>query len=421
MPRPHPPAIARGADDAKSSPGPSMCRHKVEHKCEITDLKSSDAAIVADGAFSEASACPTPLHTPIPNADHREEVRQRAEQLEQLVADFADGTIPSYNEFLRLARETGASAGELDDYVEQVVQIIAAREEHHDGSAPPDPDLAAQQAEQQAALKRAVEEAAWAALGARLDAAAGKRAPEPGPVAGPTSAALLSKLLGAEPTPSGISASVLSSAPHLAQLASPTNLSPHLQETQRLRRLFTNDKDVDAIINVCQTQSLHDLFARSLWRSIVLDQYVDFEKLYASIHSGTNQQEDTKDFAGGFVLIRKDHVSARRALTQESEWTRVFDAYATGVGLIYPHRKDELQGYRVLIVELFRATPSNPAFPIRCDKETRTRYANSPFNLNDRNALQLPLLTEMLRTSEAANPRKRSSDSSSSQPATRRR
>ncbi|KAF9001457.1 hypothetical protein BDZ89DRAFT_1146719 [Hymenopellis radicata] len=38
-------------------------------------------------------------------------------------------------------------------------------------------------------------------------------------------------------------------------------------------------------------------------------------------------QEDTKDFAGGFVLIRKDHVSARRAITQESEWTRVFDAY----------------------------------------------------------------------------------------------
>ncbi|KAF9003178.1 hypothetical protein BDZ89DRAFT_1146131 [Hymenopellis radicata] len=125
--------------------------------------------------------------------------------------------------------------------------------------------------------------------------------------------------------------------------------------------------------------------------------------------------------AGGFVLIRKDHVSARRTLTQESEWTRVFDVYATGVGLIYPHCKDELQGYRVLIVELFRATPSNPAFPIHCDKETRTRYANSPFNLNDRNALQLPLLTEMLRTSEAANPRKRSSDSSSSQPATRRR
>ncbi|KAF8999475.1 hypothetical protein BDZ89DRAFT_1147682 [Hymenopellis radicata] len=91
------------------------------------------------------------------NADHREEVHQRAEQLEQLVADFADSTIPSYNKFLQLAQETGAS-------------IIAAREEHHDGSAPSDPDLAAQQAEQQAALK----EAAWAALGARLDAAAGK-------------------------------------------------------------------------------------------------------------------------------------------------------------------------------------------------------------------------------------------------------
>ncbi|EDR09773.1 uncharacterized protein LACBIDRAFT_325572 [Laccaria bicolor S238N-H82] len=150
-----------------------------------------------------------------------------------------------------------------------------------------------------------------------------------------------------------------------------------------------------------QLQPLVDPIPRPLWRAIIQDQYVDFEKLHASMDRGFSHNDDAKDFAGGFSLVRKDQYSARKVVRNEAEWARVFQAWKAGVVLLYPHRLNELNTYQDMVIELFRAAPYDPFVTINVDAEARDRYARSPYQMDDRSRFQLPLLSQMLRKREA--------------------
>lgn len=154
-----------------------------------------------------------------------------------------------------------------------------------------------------------------------------------------------------------------------------------------LRHLFVSDKDVDAIVDALQAHTVREPFTHSIWCLIVQDRYVEFEKLLASLGSASQQQDEAKDFVPGFAIIRKDQLTARRPLRSESDWTRCFDAWSTGVARIYPHRKGELSRYREMVIEMFRASEPSIDFPIRFDKEARERYYKAPFELDDRSRL----------------------------------
>ena len=211
------------------------------------------------------------------------------------------------------------------------------------------------------------------------------------------------KLLNVSPSSSAtIPASVLSAAPHLSALSEHTFLDPHLQATWKLRQSFNSDKAIDPIIDLMQLQPLVDPIPRPLWRAIIQDQFVDFEKLHASMDRGFSHNDDAKDFAGGFSLVRKDQYSAKKAVRNEAEWVRVFHAWKTGVTLLYPHRLNELSTYQEMVIELFRAAPYDPSVAINVDAEARDRYARSPYRMDDRSRFQLPLLSQMLRKRQAA-------------------
>lgn len=219
------------------------------------------------------------------------------------------------------------------------------------------------------------------------------------------------KLLNVPPSSSAtIPASVLSAAPHLSALSEHTFLDSHLQTTWKLRQSFNSDKAIDPIIDLMQLQPLVDPIPRPLWRAIIQDQFVDFEKLHASMDRGFSHIDDAKDFAGGFSLVRKDQYSARKVVRNEAEWTRVFQAWKTGVIILYPHRLSELNTYQDMVIELFRAAPYDPFVAINVDAEARDRYARSPYRMDDRSRFQLPLLLQMLRkrdTSDTLGPSKR--------------
>jgi hypothetical protein len=102
-----------------------------------------------------------------------------------------------------------------------------------------------------------------------------------------------------------------------------------------------------------QLQELADPLPRSIWRSIIQDHYVDFEKVFAALGSGYDHQDDPKEFAGGFALVKKDQASAKRPVKTESDWIRVFGAWRTGVCLLYPHRTAELSAYLRAVTDLF--------------------------------------------------------------------
>ena len=117
----------------------------------------------------------------------------------------------------------------------------------------------------------------------------------------------LAELLGeSEPSaPSGFPVSVLEAAPHLKELASHTFDDPHLGSTWRLRRAY--EKEVDSVVDGMRGQEIAQPLPRSIWKSIIEDRYVDFEKLFAAMDPGYDPYDIPRDFAGGFALIKKDN------------------------------------------------------------------------------------------------------------------
>jgi hypothetical protein len=225
-------------------------------------------------------------------------------------------------------------------------------------------------------------------------------------------AELLKALSPSGSSDSSVPSSVLAVAPHLAKLSNADSLDEHLHKTWELRQAFSSDKAIEPIIDLMQSQPLQDPIPRSIWRKIARDEYVDFERLYGSTDRNYSHKDDHKEFAGGYVLARKDQIFSRKYIRTEADWSRIFSAWEAGVLLLYPHRQLELQRYRLLVVDLFRATPHNTSAAIYFDIEARDRYARSPYHLDDRDQLQLPLLVQLFRGSASHN--KRDSDSESS-------
>lgn len=65
------------------------------------------------------------------------------------------------------------------------------------------------------------------------------------------------------------------------------------------------------------------------------------------------------------------------------------------VSLLYPHQEAELQGYLKIVSDVFWAAPQDPQAAINFDAEVQKCYKQSPYQLNDCNQVQLPLLTQM--------------------------
>ncbi|KAF5368147.1 hypothetical protein D9615_010186 [Tricholomella constricta] len=356
-----------------------------------------------------------------------EETRSRAAKFEGLVEDVLAGRLAP-SEFVHKLVAEGASLEEGKDYAELLEQRLAQRErsvpsrpvrESAPGDAPnsreptpdlPEGELGAFRAErtaleeenrrrEEAARLQAVDAAGWAILQAkiarlRVDASSGREDH-------PFDPAALAELLGYAPGPEPVlPPSVLAVAPHLGDLATSIG-DPHLNETWKLRRAFSTDKVVDAIINILQTQPLPDPISRSMWRSIVQDHYVDFEKLYATMDRGYDHNDEQSLLLGGFALVRRDQGSAKRGVRTEADWCRVFDTWAKAVGLVYIHRVSELEGYRKVVIELFRASP-NTSVAIQFDVDARDRYAKLPFRLDDRVELQTPLFAQVFRGSSSS-------------------
>lgn len=369
-----------------------------------------------------------------------EEIRIRAEAFGNLVTDVVEGRL-SPSDFLIKIREQGASSVEAEDYCKQLEQRLEQRRREKDDQGlrvDQDPvrdlrettpegltdDDAAEfrsrreallqtvHAQRESTRRNAVDTAAWAILQAKVAQLQAARHHEPR--GSGFSAEDLAQFLGVDSTPSSsLPAAVLSIAPHLAELSATKTADSHLEETWNLRQVLSSDKTLDTLINLLQVQQLPDPIPRSIWRAIAQDQFVDFEKLFASMDRGYDHNDEPREFGGGYALVKKDQASARRLLKTESDWARVYTSWSAGVALIYRHRTSELQAYRESVQELFRAVPNDASVAIGFDVEVRDRYAKSPFRLDDRSRLNIPLLARMFRVPTSSSLGKRSSMSSS--------
>jgi hypothetical protein len=289
---------------------------------------------------SEASDVPSNGGTSAPagNASHAEEVRLRVEGFKTLVDDVVEGRVPSRN-FLHKLKDLGATAGEAKDYLNLLEQRLEQQRKElepvdpaDDGLPAPDQreqtpeglteveiaDFRARRSEAEAAARnrdeenrrKAAESTAWAILQAKL---AQLRPPvhESPPVPG-LSADVLAELFDIRRQSSSLTlpSSVLAIAPHLQDLSGSSMGNPHVEATWKLRRALTSEKTLDTLVDLLQIQPLHDPIPRSIWKAIAQDQYVDFEKLHASMDRGYDHNDEPCEFAGGFALVKKDASSA---------------------------------------------------------------------------------------------------------------
>jgi len=364
--------------------------------------------------------------------DDAETIRLRAETCQLIVANCIAGRTSLNSLVDDLRTQAGLSPEEARTYIEQVEQHFAARQSNPDqrrqddegeGRAATPLGLSEEaateyrerrQRDSEAARRRAdelrqkaLDDAAWGILKAKMASIQHPTRPDSA-----MSAQDIATLFGiTKPSSSAeLPQSVLDAAPHLAKLLE-TSGDAHIDKTWELRNLYASESVTKTMLNLMQKRHLEEPIPRSIWREIILDGYVDFEKLYASMDPGYNHQDDPKEFAGEFALIRKDHSSARKSLLYEAEWIRVFGAWEAGLLEVYPHRASELRGYRKIVTEVFRAVPNKPIIAVRFDVDVRERYSKNPFHLDDRNRINLPLVAQLFQSSE---PVKRAATSSSS-------
>ncbi|KAJ3816888.1 hypothetical protein F5880DRAFT_1462618, partial [Lentinula raphanica] len=195
-----------------------------------------------------------------------------------------------------------------------------------------------------------------------------------------------------------ISPSTLDSLPHLREKVGSTG-DQHIDETLRTRKVYLKEQNLDALVDLFQSQSLPEPLPRTIWKLILKDEYVSFEKLLAGIDPSYDHQDEGKDFGAGYTLVKTDHLSAKKPVVSESDWNRAFDAWRNGVIQAYPHRRDELVNYGQGISHLFRNFAHDPSIPIRADHEVRERYHKSPFRLDDGNRTQAAVMALVHRTS----------------------
>ncbi len=350
--------------------------------------------------------------------------RELTERCNALVQDFIHAKLMPI-QFINKLHETGISPDQAKVFIQDAADAIqrsrqepegAARYEEPDVNRERTPDGLSEQGVAEFRKKRsdsarkaqesAVKEIEWAQLKSKfLDLDVFSRSKSD-----PRSD-LLTKLIEnvqVGSASSAIPASVLDELPHLKALNAEVDLDEHLHETWRIRKVFANDpKAVEATIDLLQVQKLRDPLPRALWKVVVLDQYLDFQRLHASFDKQYDRNEAAHDFFPGFSIVKKDGMPTRKAFTSEGEWIRLFSAYKAAVVLIFPHRQIELDNYEKVVVSIIRASPSSG---ISFDQEARNRYAKAPYHLDDMSEHNINMLS-LLTTSVSSSQGKRASAS----------
>jgi hypothetical protein len=335
-----------------------------------------------------------------PLAQTEDTVRACAEECQRIVDDAISNSI-SGPAFLARLKDAGATADEARDYIKQYTQRRRGQEAERPGNVDPPSGQINPSAPNPIDTATSI---AWALLRAKVDhfqAASSRMATTSD---GSLSDAL-ENLLGLSSVKGAIPVSMLAKAPHLSKLSDSTATDPHLEKTQDLLSVYSPQGSQDILVNKAQFAPVGDPLPRTIWCKILLDLFVDFKKLFASMDMGYDHHDDLKDFGAGYALVKKDQAFSKCALRTEADWIWVFGTWAAGVAFFFPHREAELRDYQAIVMDLFRAVPANPFVAISFDMQVRDKYSKKPFQLNDQAQLNLPLLAQMLSLSSPNPPR----------------
>ena len=92
-------------------------------------------------------------------------------------------------------------------------------------------------------------------------------------------------------------------------------------------------------------------FPMSLWEAVLLNQYVDLNKIY-SIQEGHTIDEETVHKSGQFKFVF-NQAELKWPIYDQGGWSSAFECYADTVTFAYSHQVTKLQAYRQHIRKLF--------------------------------------------------------------------
>ncbi|KAJ8517701.1 hypothetical protein ONZ45_g5144 [Pleurotus djamor] len=345
---------------------------------------------------NDPTVSPTGNSQPDPIAD-------RINAYEKIVADCVDNQFP-LSELPDKLKDAGASPAEAEDYCQQAVASLRILQTSQAPQPPADPSATQTSggttgnSAPPSSPPPAADDAIWKDLRAKVMAVSQLLDDQ----------SMLSGTSGSKPVPPtnqySIPSIVLQGAPHLQRLTNTSLLDKHILQTWELRALYSTDKALEGIVNSVPLQATGEPLPRPIWKDIIRDFYVNFEKIHAYVQYDFDQKDDFKEFLGDYVVTKRDSINARLPITNEAEWLRVFSAWEAAVLVVYPHRQDELSAYKSQVLRLFHSTPSCPAFAISFDAHIRTRYAKNPFRLDDRLEQHESFLAQVLRASQGSAP-----------------
>ncbi|KAG6852807.1 hypothetical protein C0991_009026 [Blastosporella zonata] len=313
-------------------------------------------------------------------------IQARADLCQRLVDQLVDSDITK-QEFIKKLKVAGITADQAQDFVQQAHQRIEIRlsKQRREKSLAPDlirlsPTSDKDHGIQSQTLQLDVPDAkvdgdAWIKL--ENKAVAVDRHPSP-PSFIDKLAELLDKDAGRR-NQFGIPDFVIAGAPHLIHWESLPLQDPFIEKTNDLKRLYSSERALDSLLDFARGEAVLDPVSRGIWKLIILDQFVDFSKLYATFESTYDQNDNPKEFGFDFMLIKKDQVHQKRPVLDQSDWLQCYDAWAEGVVIFYPHCERELRTYRHEVIEIFQRGSHSIPIAIAFDIEIRSKYSNQPF------------------------------------------
>ena len=255
---------------------PSSQCHLTNFSDKVNSCSSEKSLSQADPARARSPTQRSRGSSPTHQGGSNDPVRSRAAQLEAIVAQACKDNTDAATVRAQL-QALGASAAEAEDVLDQIIQQRARAT---------GPDEPSDEPDEPSDNRNSVDAVAWALFEGKLDAARQVSSRNASAVQD-----LLRSVLGSKQatssTSGGIPASVLADAPFLSELDSASSSDPHLAETLRLRKVYRTEKATDSIIDKVEgNPSVEEPISRAIWKDILGDKYINFDKLLGELEYG---------------------------------------------------------------------------------------------------------------------------------------
>ena len=164
-------------------------------------------------------------------------------------------------------------------------------------------------------------------------------------------------------------------------------LDPLTRRTQEMRGIYAKDPK-QAVASVLIQYDKPD-FPPCLWKTVLLNDYLDLEKLYGETFTLEATKPDAYSLGDKLEIEIQDSGGGAKskAVRDFGTWTVLWDQYAAAVTFAYPHRQKELGVYRKWILGYFKWS-RNSTIVLDMDRACRRAIlGDQTLSLDDKDSL----------------------------------